>query len=62
MQDAEPRIGMGETLRNLQGAITAAIFDDDHFEGIFLAFQERKCLTQGTGQAGFFIVSRDDNR
>ncbi len=44
-----------------QGAVRTGVFDNKHFGGIILFFQKCKCLSQGAGQAGFFIMSRDDN-
>jgi hypothetical protein len=51
----------GEALSDIQGPVRTAVLNDDDLGGIFLGGEKSKYLLQRSGQAGFFVVSRDDD-
>ena len=61
MNDDEIRMVFEEFAGEFEGAICAAVLDDDHLAGICLCVEECKNLLEGARQTAGFVMGRDDN-
>ena len=61
VNDVEFGMVFEEFTGEFEGAVCAAVLDDDHLAGIYLCVEERKDPLEGARQTACFVMGRDDN-